>query len=106
MNLKTLRNNSDARQQKKITFRNTYYQSSPNIYTESTSQNNQQKNMGQINTHNTNQQSTEQQRSSPQRYQEEKIKRLSLYLILKTKMMLPVRINIFYSKVSVYLCGQ
>ena len=71
MNLKTSRNNSDARQNLKITFRNTDYQSSPNTYAEATSQNSQQKNMGQTNTHNTNQQSTEQQRSSPQRNQEE-----------------------------------
>ena len=34
MNLKTSRNNSDARQNLKITFRNTDYQSSPNTYAE------------------------------------------------------------------------
>ena len=71
MNLKASRNNSDARQNLKINFRNTDYQSSPNTYAEATSQSSQQKNMGQTNTHNTNQQSTEQQRSSPQRKQEE-----------------------------------
>ena len=71
MNLKTLRNNSDARQNLKITFQNTDYQNSPNTYAEATSQNSQQKNMGQTNTYNTNQQPTEQQRSSPKRNQEE-----------------------------------
>ena len=65
INLKTSRNNSDARQNLKITFRNTHYTNA-----ESTSQNSQQKNMGQRNTHNTNQQSTEQQRSSLKRDQE------------------------------------
>ena len=67
MNLKPSRNNSDARQNLKITFRNTDYLSSPKTYAEATSQNSELKNMGQTNTHNTNQQSTEKQRVSPQR---------------------------------------
>ena len=67
MNFNTSKNNSDARQNLKITFRNTDYQSSPKTYAEATSQNSELKNMGQTNTHNTNQQSTEKQRVSPQR---------------------------------------
>ena len=71
MNLKTSGNNSDARQNLKITFQNIDYQSSPNTYAETTSQGSKQKNMGQTNNRTTNQQSTEQKRSSLQRNQEE-----------------------------------
>ena len=73
MNLKTSRNNDDARQNLKVTFRNTDYQSSPKTktYAEATRQNSQQKNMNQTNTHNMNPQSAVQQRASPQRNQEE-----------------------------------
>ena len=73
MNLKTSRNNDDARQNLKVTFRNTDYQSSPKTkaYAEATRQNSQQKNMNQTNTHNMNPQFAVQQRASPQRNQEE-----------------------------------
>ena len=36
MNLKTSRNNSDARQNLKVAFQNTDYQSSPKTYAEAT----------------------------------------------------------------------
>ena len=71
MNLNDSRNNNDARQNLKITFWNTDYQSSPKTYAEATSQNSQQKHMGQTNTHNTNQQSMQQLRAYPQRSGEE-----------------------------------
>ena len=69
MNLNNSRNNSNARQNLKITFRNTDYQSSPK-HAEATSQNSQQKYLCQTNTHNTNQQSMQQERAYPQRNEE------------------------------------
>ena len=57
MNLNNSRNNSDGRQNLKITFPNIDHEGSPKTYAEATSQYNQQKHMGQTDTHNKNQQS-------------------------------------------------
>ena len=71
MNLNNSRSNNDARQNLKITFRNTDYQSSPKTYAEAISQNSQQKHIGQTDTHNMNQQFMQQQRAYLQRNQGE-----------------------------------
>ena len=67
MYLNNSRNNNDARQKLKITFRNTDYQISLKTHAEATSQNSQQIHMGQTDTHSTNQQSMQQQRAYPQK---------------------------------------
>ena len=95
MNLKPSRNNSDARQNLKITFRNTDYQSSPKTYAEATSQNSELKIWAK--------QTPTIRISNPRKNKEylrketktKAIKQLSLYLIIKNEIMLPARINIF-----------